>query len=137
MCEFCRIISGEAKGRILYQDESSVAFFPLNPATIGHTLVVPRVHVADLFEISRESYKALSFATLSVAHAIRRALHPEGMNVINSAGRAATQSVFHLHVHLVPRWAGDGMELKWPDVEKSPLFDVDEVAQRIITELSV
>lgn len=106
MCEFCNIISGDAEARILYQDESNIAFFPLNPATLGHTLVIPKVHAAGIFDITSEAYESLSAATLSVAHAIRRALNPEGMNVISSTGRVATQSVFHLHVHLVPRWSG-------------------------------
>lgn len=93
---------------------SWVAFFPLDPATPGHTLVIPRVHVADLWDADEPTARELATATLVVGNAIVRALKPAGMNLISSAGEVAEQSVPHLHLHLVPRSTGDRMGQIWP-----------------------
>ncbi|MGW4541382.1 HIT family protein [Streptomyces chartreusis] len=136
MCEFCKIIAGDMDAEIVYEDGENLAFFPLSPATIGHTLVVPKFHASDIYEIKAEAYASLSLATWSAAHAIRRALRPVGLNVINSAGQVATQTVFHIHVHLVPRWPSDGMDLRWPDPSESPKFDATMIGQLIRNEVS-
>ncbi len=115
-CPFCEIVQREdPDAREVYRDEHVVAFFPTEPAVLGHTMVVPREHVPDIWSLSEEKAAQLARATLRLAGAIREAVHPEGLNVIQSNGEAATQTVFHLHVHLVPRWVGDAMGPIWPE----------------------
>ena len=113
-CVFCRIVSGDDPAEIVYADDRTLAFLPLHPAAVGHTLLVPRAHVRDLWGLSESEAHHLTSALLVLAPAIRRALSPDGLNVVNSAGAAATQTVFHLHVHLVPRWHGDSFGPLWP-----------------------
>ena len=115
-CPFCEIVQREdPDAREVYRDEHVVAFFPTEPAVLGHTMVVPREHVPDIWSLSEEKAAHLARATVRLAGAIREAVHPEGLNVIQSNGEAATQTVFHLHVHLVPRWIGDAMGHIWPE----------------------
>lgn len=113
-CPFCAIIMGEGPARVVYRDDHAVAFFPLRPATFGHTLVVPRRHIPDIWELPEAAVAHLSRAALRVAAALRAAVAPDGLNIIQSSGAAATQTVPHLHVHLVPRWAADAMDPIWP-----------------------
>lgn len=116
-CPFCRIVAGTSDARIVFQDEDVVAFFPTEPATLGHTLIIPRVHRRDIWSLEASEAAPLVNATLGIAHAVRRAMKPDGLNVINSAGSAASQTVFHFHVHVVPRWEGDTIGEIWPPRE--------------------
>ncbi|ELS53943.1 HIT family protein [Streptomyces viridochromogenes] len=113
-CAFCEIAAGTGGARVVYEDAHTLAFFPLAPATRGHTLVVPRAHSADLWAMDETAAQHLFRTVLLVGGALRAVLRPDGMNVINSAGAAASQSVFHTHVHLVPRRPGDPMGPIWP-----------------------
>lgn len=115
-CPFCLIVEGrDSDARILYRDDKVVAFFPLEPATLGHTLVIPHRHAAHLDDLEPHEARDLAAAVLRVSAALTSALSPEGLNVIQSNGTAATQTVPHVHVHLVPRSEGDRMILRWPD----------------------
>src|SRR5207237_390139 len=102
---------------IVCETESTLAFFPLKPAALGHTLVIPKRHVSDLWSADAALASQLMVAVLNVGRAIQLALKPEGMNLINSAGAAAWQTVFHLHLHVVPRWEGDHIKRIWPPAE--------------------
>jgi histidine triad (HIT) family protein len=130
-CEFCKIVAGEADARVVNATEHTVAFFPLKPAVLGHTLVVPTVHVPDIFALSEPIAAAVGQAVLAGAHAIKRALSPDGLNIINSAGAAASQTIFHLHVHLVPRWTDDRVGNIWPPSEPWPEEITDDVADAV------
>ncbi|MGD1204826.1 HIT family protein [Mycobacterium seoulense] len=114
-CDFCEIVATEEPARIITRGEKFVVFFPLEPATLGHTLVVPTDHIPDIWALDDATATMLTEATLRVARAVKTALSPEGLNIIQSNGAAATQTVQHLHVHVVPRWAGDSMGQIWPD----------------------
>ncbi len=96
------------------RSERVVAFFPLEPATLGHTLVIPTSHIPDIWALDDVTASTLAYATMCVARAVREALAPDGLNIIQSNGAAATQTVEHLHVHVVPRWEGDAMGRIWP-----------------------
>lgn len=134
-CPFCDIIDREdPDAREVFRDEHVVAFFPLEPATLGHTLVVPRKHVADIWELDAATASNLSGASLAVAAAIKRALQPEGLNVIQSNGEAATQTVEHLHVHLVPRWTNDAIGRIWPPETSYTERQKDAAWQRLKRE---
>ncbi|OIR42721.1 HIT family protein [Corynebacterium sp. NML130628] len=115
-CPFCEIVAlDDPYVREIYRDEDVVAFFPTEPAVLGHLLVVPKQHVPDIWELDCRTGIQLATATKKMADLINDSLHPDGLNVIQSNGRAATQTVFHLHVHLVPRYRGDSMGQIWPD----------------------
>ena len=133
-CPFCEIIQRDDPDvREVYRDEHVVAFFPTEPAVLGHTMVVPRRHVADIWELDEETASHLARSTVRLAGAIREAVHPEGLNIIQSNGEAATQTVFHLHVHLVPRWDGDAMGPIWPKETDYSEEEKDDVLMRVRT----
>jgi histidine triad (HIT) family protein len=94
-------------------DEHTVAFMDINPATRGHALVVPRTHSADLFEISDEDLERTTLAARRLARKVRAALEPDGFNVLNSCGPVAWQTIFHFHLHVVPRYEDDPLKLPW------------------------
>lgn len=116
-CDFCEIAAGRSPAEIVFEDDDSVAFIPLRPAAVGHALIIPKRHIVDIYELDASAGAPLIEATTRVANAIKRALSPDGMNLISSAGAAATQTVFHLHLHLVPRWTGDHIGDIWPPSE--------------------
>jgi histidine triad (HIT) family protein len=113
-CDFCEIVANEEPAREVLRTETVVAFFPTNPATLGHTLIVPRDHVPDIWALDRETAHQLADATLRVAQGVREAIAMDGLNIIQSNGKAATQTVFHLHVHVVPRQDNDAIGRIWP-----------------------
>lgn len=113
-CSFCAIAAGMEPARVVLETELAVAFFPSDPATLGHTLVVPRQHIVDLWSLDVATAEFLATTTLAVARAVRGAFEPEGLNIIQSNGEAATQTVPHLHVHVLPRWRGDDIGAIWP-----------------------
>jgi histidine triad (HIT) family protein len=130
-CEFCRIIRREEPARIVCESDVALAFFPLKPAALGHTLVVPKKHVRDLWSVDELLAAELMRTAVRVAKAIRDALNPDGMNLISSVGDAAAQTVFHLHLHLVPRWEHDHIGNIWPPSEPWSETVKDEVADLI------
>ena len=120
-CPFCLIAEGrDPSACVLYRDNKVVAFFPLEPATTGHTLVIPRRHVAHLDDLEPHEVRDLAATVQRISRAMTSALSPEGLNVIQSNGAAATQTVPHVHFHLVPRAEGDRMTLRWPDGASDP-----------------
>ena len=132
-CGFCRIARGEDDSvEVVCAEQQWIAFFPLNPATPGHTLVIPRTHVANLWQIEPAQGNELMAAVIKVGRAIESALEPEGMNLITSAGEAAEQTVFHLHMHLVPRWQHDGFSPIWPTkTQRHGAAELQDAANRI------
>jgi histidine triad (HIT) family protein len=131
-CEFCAIARGENQAaELVCSGREWVAFFPLEPATPGHTLVVPRVHVPDLWQADAELASELMGAVIVVGRAIQAATAAEGMNLITSGGSAAEQTVFHLHLHLVPRWNRDGFGRIWPVESRYEDSSLGDVADRI------
>lgn len=131
-CEFCAIARGDDHSvEVICQDASWIAFFPLKPATPGHTLIIPRAHVSDLWEAEVSAAEELMRAVVQVGRAIDLALNPEGMNLISSAGKTAEQTVFHLHLHVLPRWQRDGFGQIWPTNGYFEDVELDNVADRI------
>src|SRR5947199_5228929 len=112
-CLFCKIIAGEVPATIVQEDERTVAFMDINPATRGHALVVPRAHVRDLLEIGREDLDAVLAAAQRLAGRAKEALQADGINLLNSCGEAAWQTVFHFHIHVIPRYRDDPLQLPW------------------------
>lgn len=116
-CPFCAIARGEDPSvEIVCERDQWLAFFPPEPATPGHTLVIPRVHVRDLWLADARLGAELMAAIIHVGRAVEKAVNPQGMNLITSRGEAAEQSVFHLHLHVVPRWRDDEFDI-WPPTQ--------------------
>ncbi len=135
-CPFCEIVENEdPDAREVYRDSGAVAFFPIEPATLGHTLLVPRIHVPDIWDLPEEIAAHLGIVSVRLATAIRRAVAPEGLNVIQSNGAAATQTVPHLHIHLVPRWTGDAVGRIWPPETHYSKEQKDDVWDSLKTEM--
>jgi histidine triad (HIT) family protein len=112
-CLFCGIIAGDVPGQIVDADEHTVAFMDINPATRGHALVVPREHSADLMEISDEDLERTTLAARRLAKRMDEVLEPDGFNLINACRPAAWQTVFHFHIHVIPRYDDDPLKLPW------------------------
>jgi len=112
-CIFCAIESGNGPAWRIYEDEDTIAFMDINPATDGHALVIPREHVRDLWDIGEGRAERVMAATVRVAERIKRALNPDGMNVMHATGAAAFQTVFHFHLHVIPRYFNDPIKLPW------------------------
>ena len=112
-CIFCAIVAGEAPAEIVDSDEHTLAFMDINPATPGHALVVPRTHSADLMEISERDLERTTLAARRLAAKMERTLEPAGFNVLNACRAAAWQTVFHFHLHVIPRYDDDPLKLPW------------------------
>jgi histidine triad (HIT) family protein len=129
-CIFCAIASGEGPAQIVDSDDRTVAFLDINPATRGHALVIPRAHSVDLFDVAEEDLQATLAAARRLAQRMRETIKPDGINILNAAGRAAWQSVFHFHLHVIPRYEGDPLRLPWRPGPVDP-SELAEVAAEI------
>jgi histidine triad (HIT) family protein len=112
-CLFCRIVAGEVPATVVDEDDRTVAFMDINPATRGHALVVPRAHTRDLLEIADDDLAACGAAARRLAARAKNALGADGINLINSCGAAAWQTIFHFHIHVIPRYDDDPLRLPW------------------------
>jgi histidine triad (HIT) family protein len=112
-CLFCQIVAGALSATMVHEDGRTVAFMDISPATRGHLLVVPRAHAADLLEVSPEDLAACAQVAQTLARRACDRLGADGVNLLNSCGSAAWQTVFHFHVHVIPRYAGDPLRLPW------------------------
>ena len=112
-CIFCAIVAERAPAQVVDEDDHTLAFMDINPATRGHALVIPKQHSADLFEISDADLQRTTLAARRLAGRISQTLRPDGFNILNSCGAVAWQTVFHFHLHVVPRYEDDPLELPW------------------------
>jgi histidine triad (HIT) family protein len=124
-CLFCKIVAGDIPATRVAEDERTVAFMDINPATRGHVLVIPREHARDLLEIDPEDLAAVAQAAQRIAGTMPERLGADGVNLLNSCGRAAWQTVFHFHVHVIPRYEADPLRLPWTPEPG----DRDEIAE--------
>lgn len=112
-CVFCRIVRGEAPANVVYEDEKALAFMDINPATPGHTLLIPKQHFRNVFDLDEEVAAHLMKVAVRLAPVIKEAMGADGLNILNANERAAFQSVFHFHLHLIPRWFDDDIKPLW------------------------
>lgn len=129
-CVFCRIVAGQIPATVVHEDEHTLAFMDIGQVNPGHTLVTLKAHAEDVFALDDEQAAAIGRACARVARAIRVAFEPQGLSVYQANGSPAGQTVFHYHVHLLPRHDGDGMQLTWP-VKNPSRTKLEEYAQRI------
>ncbi len=112
-CIFCKIVAGELPAEIVDQDERTIAFMDIAPATRGHALVIPRAHATDLLGVAAADLEAVALGAQRLAKRMRETLGADGVNLLNACGAAAWQTVFHFHVHVIPRYGGDPLQLPW------------------------
>jgi histidine triad (HIT) family protein len=126
-CVFCAIVGGRAPAHRLLEDEHTVSFLNIAPATLGHALVVPRRHADGLWDLEDDEHANVARATGRVARLLRAALRPAGVNLVHATGVAAWQSVFHFHLHVVPRYRPDELQVMW---QATPVADAELAALR-------
>jgi len=112
-CIFCKIVAGTIPCFKLYEDEHSLAFMDINPGNEGHALAIPKAHHPDVYSMPPALLGAVAQTAQRVAAAVQRALAPDGLNLVQANGRGAEQSVFHFHLHVLPRRIGDELKLNW------------------------
>ncbi len=128
-CLFCRIARGEEPASIVYEDDETMAFMDVNQGIRGHLLVIPKSHYTDILDITPEAAEAVARTVVKLAPALKEAMEADGLNVWQATGWNAGQRVFHFHVHLLPRYAGDGTPFgKFARVSREEL---DMLAERI------
>ncbi len=109
-CVFCKIGRGEAEAAVLYEDSQTIAFLDINPIAEGHTLVVPKEHYEGIFDVDPLLLQQIFFVAKKVADQLRNTLGAEGINIFHASEQAAEQSVFHFHIHVIPRRRGDRLD---------------------------
>jgi histidine triad (HIT) family protein len=133
-CIFCRIVNGTETASIVYSDDVILSFLDITPVNLGHLLVIPKVHVAQLSELDPETGGRMFKVAMKVADALRRSgMKCEGVNLFLADGEAAFQEVFHVHLHVIPRFSGDGFGLKFGSKygTRPERKELDEVAEGI------
>jgi histidine triad (HIT) family protein len=123
-CIFCKILAGELPASVIDEDERTISFLDINPATRGHSLVIPREHSEDLLRVDPEDLRAVAIASQRLAARLKERLRADGVNLVNSCGAVAWQTIFHFHMHVVPRYSDDPLKLPWVPAAGNP----DEIA---------
>jgi histidine triad (HIT) family protein len=118
-CIFCAIVSGDERATIVFEDVECVAFLAIHPAAAGHTVVVPRAHFDDILTIDSEAWASLARTAHAVGGLLQDRLNPDGLTLLQNNKAAGWQSVFHVHVHVVPRYIGDDLIPPWREVPQS------------------
>ena len=129
-CIFCKIVSGELPSHQVQEDEHTLAFMDINPWTRGHAVVIPRAHVTNLYEIDDDELARVNATAARLARRMRDVLGCDGVNLLNSTNSAAWQTIFHFHVHVIPRYDGDPLELPTRPTRAEP-EDLAQVASEL------
>ena len=129
-CVFCEIVAGTAQATIVFEEDATMAFLPLPDGRLaeGHVLVIPKRHIADVFEANLDDLSLVSATVQKVSEALRQSIGASGVNLLNASGPNSDQSVFHLHFHVVPRWQDDGL-WTWPEGRSTHPVPGDYVAR--------
>lgn len=129
-CIFCKIVAGELPATIVDEDERTIAFMDIAPATRGHALVIPRHHAPDLLSVGDDDLAAVTASAARLAARMTERLGTDGISLLNSCGAAAWQTVFHFHVHVIPRYEGDPLRLPWVPAPGDPT-EIEAAAQEL------
>ena len=133
-CVFCKIVARQIPATVIHEDEQTLAFMDIGQVNPGHVLVALKAHAENLYALEDGQAAAVARTSARVARAIRDAFSPAGLSVYQANGKPAGQTVFHYHVHLLPRHDGDGMELTWP-VKNPPRATLEKYAAAIRAKL--
>jgi histidine triad (HIT) family protein len=129
-CIFCKIVSKQAPSSLLYEDEKVIAFLDIRPLNLGHSLVIPKDHFVDIFEIPEKELAEVHEAAKKLSSAIKNATNADGISIIQQNGKAAGQDIFHFHVHIVPRFLGQKLK-SFSELAEIDRPILDELAQKI------
>ena len=129
-CVFCRIVAGASDSQAIYEDEATLAFMDIHPANDGHCLVIPKDHFETVFDMPPAAFGTVASTVAKVARVVNEVLRPGGISLVQANGRAAGQSVLHVHVHVLPRRAGDDLLINWDRTgDDDQRFDRDRIAE--------
>lgn len=134
-CIFCRIVAGTSPCQEIYRDDATLAFMDIHPANDGHCLVIPKRHFENVFDMPPEAFGEVGSTVTKVARAVNEVLQPGGISLVQANGELAGQTVFHVHVHVLPRRAGDNLPINWdrnrPGDERFDSARIAEIAERL------
>ena len=133
-CIFCKLAAGEIPSTTIYEDEEFRVFFDISPASKGHCLIIPKEHYDDIFCIEQETAGRLFQLATKVATGLREALQCKGMNIVQNNGTIAGQTVFHFHLHIIPRYTGDTVNVAW-EPGKADMDELKELARVVAKKL--
>jgi histidine triad (HIT) family protein len=138
-CIFCRIVAGTSACEEIYQDDAALAFMDIHPANDGHCLVIPKSHFATVFDMPPEAFAAVASAAAKVASVVNEVIQPGGISLVQANGPLAGQTVFHVHIHVLPRRADDNLLINWDRSRKDHKTDdgahIAEIAVRLRSRL--
>lgn len=132
-CIFCKILAGEIPSTAVYEDDDFKAILDVNPAARGHVIILPKNHAANIYELPDEDASKIMMVAKKIATAIEKAYHCDGVNILQNNGEAAGQTVFHLHVHVIPRFKGDTVNIGWKQGDMPE--DLDAICKEIQAQL--
>ncbi len=130
-CIFCAIVKGKIPAAKVYENEQVFAFMDIAPANPGHLVVIPKQHYRNIFDIPTEVASKIMEAVVPLATAIREVLNPDGLNLIQNNEAAGFQTVFHFHLHLIPRWEADSLKPLWQPRNEGNIEEINNIAEKI------
>jgi len=135
-CIFCKIVKGEIPSEKVYENEKVLVFLDINPISKGHLLIIPKKHFENIYEIEDDYLKEITSTAKIIAKSLKKSLDASGVNILHASGKDAQQSVFHFHIHLVPRYKNDGLDT-WPksDYKESNLNEIKNKISKKIREV--
>ena len=132
-CIFCKIVKGEIASKKIYENEKVLAFLDVNPVSKGHILIIPKKHFENIYEIKDSYLKEIISVAKIIAESLKKSLNADSVNILHASGKDAQQSVFHFHIHLIPRYKDDGFDI-WPKSDYKEL-NLDEIKNKIAKEI--
>ena len=132
-CIFCKILAGEIPSTAVYEDDDFKAILDVSPAARGHVIILPKNHAANIYELPDDDASKIMVVAKKIATAIEKAYHCDGVNILQNNGEAAGQTVFHLHVHVIPRFKGDTVNIGWKQGDMPE--DLDAICKEIQAQL--
>ena len=132
-CIFCKIVAGQIPSKKIYEDENHFAFLDIFPAGRGHSLVIPKQHYSDIHSMPAEIYGGIATAAKKVADLLQARLHSEGTTIFQMNKEAGWQTVFHAHIHVIPRWSNDGLHKPW-DIAPASESTLEEIHNSILSK---
>jgi len=133
-CIFCRIVNKQAPSSVIYEDDAVMVFLDIRPLNIGHTLVIPKDHYVDIFDIPETLLSQIHTVSKQIASAIKKATQADGISIIQQNGKAAGRDIFHIHLHVVPRFEGQKLPL-FSDLKEVERVKLDAMAEKIRQQL--
>ena len=133
-CIFCKIVKKQAPASIIYEDETVMAFLDIRPLNLGHTLIIPKAHYVDIFNVPEDQLSQIHKVAKQVSLAVKKATNADGISIIQQNGKAAGQDIFHLHVHVVPRFEGQKLP-RFSDLREVERAKLEEMAKKIKQQL--